>query len=325
MMFGFGLGLGANQQNIVPKWARDLGAPANAVCAWDWTTNRYYKTSLKSMSRNLIAYQQDAGGEWDAFAVNTLRRQDGIGALLEVASTNGVRDSAAVSPSAIPSTWSPVDGTGLTRTVLGNFVVDGINVWRVRWQGSISSGAAAVGLSFDGTTNIPAANGQAWSMSIFARVHDGDFTNIGSAELIIMNRGSGGTNLGDAVSQAMKSSMDGTLRRFEANTTLANASVQYVLPRFLLSSITGAINITVDLAVPQPEQRATASSPIIGGSGPTTRPIDAPVLAGTGTRNWTLKYDNNSTETFSGVSGDWTIDAAQIDRPLVKGGWAVRA
>jgi hypothetical protein len=127
-MIGLGLtlALGASPN---PAWW-----PAGAIYAADFVNNRYMRDGRNvapeeaySLERSTPALMQDRTGLWREFGPHTLRRINGIGAMLESATTNvighpraienwNIRGTAAVS---IESMVARADGTPGARLVSG--------------------------------------------------------------------------------------------------------------------------------------------------------------------------------------------------------------
>jgi hypothetical protein len=177
--------------------------------------------------------------------------------LLEPQRTNSIRNSTMVgavagSPGTLPTNWGEIV-RGLTRSVVGVGVVNGINYIDLRFNGT-ATGGQDIGL--DGlTAPIVAALGQSWSLSSFVSLQSG---TIPSAVLRQIERTAAGAFLTEGTQTI---SVTSTLQRFTYTRTTTNASVERITPFITINTVNGATyDFTIRIAAPQMELGATAST-----------------------------------------------------------------
>jgi len=213
--------------------------------------------------------------------------------LLEGATTNPIRNSAAAgavagTPGTMPTNWSMAVGSGLSKQIVATGTDGGMQYIRVRVWGTTTAAAQSLTLAFDGYSVAAAVVGQTWTSSAFLRLVSGAFAANYPA-LVVTEYGSTGTYL---VNSGATTALTSTWKRLPATRTLTNASVAYVTTNLYAQWPTSGttVDVTFDIALPQIEQAAAASSPIVTNGAAVTRTADlctlspaaAAVLAGAG-------------------------------------------
>ena len=181
------------------------------------------------------------------------------GLLVEGARTNFVRNSEAQGGGVgvLPTNWFVNTSGGLTVTSVGNFVVNGLNVHRIQLSGTTTSTSASI--RFETTTSTVAASGQTWTGSLYTRQFSGSQTNITSIDSEIQERDAAGAFL---TSSAAGFAVGTLLVRGSHTRLLNNASTARITNsiRLNFSGVGVTVDITLDVAAPQLEQAAFASS-----------------------------------------------------------------
>jgi hypothetical protein len=187
------------------------------------------------------------------------------GLLLEPARTNSIRNNTMQggAPGVLPTNWvSPDPGNGLTRTIIGTGIEDGIEYIRQRVFGTTTAAVSFVNV-FEGTTVIAASQGQTWAASVFPRLVSG---SLPALNLFFMYEydvsGLQTTNQSISVSD-----IDGSPLRAQRklqSRTLTQAATAYTgCGLFLRETGVGVdIDFTIDIGLPQIELGADISSVI---------------------------------------------------------------
>lgn len=279
----------------VPSWV-----PAGALSAYNAMTGQSYRAST-SFTRASTAWW-DPSGTYLNYAVNVLRRADGVGMLLEAARTN-------VNTTFESAGWvAAVDVTVSAGTTPGP-VAGGVGK---TISGFVNS------LSYASLNIVQALTiGQTWTGSVWLRASGSD---IGKSARLRMARGAGG-----AFESSMTASLvlSGDWQRFDlSHTFVANHTA------IRLDVQGDGTNPASALEVygAQIELGAAASSPIVTPTMDALRPADALTfspLSSIGTYDLNVRYDNDTEAVLaSGVSGDQIVSAAALSRPKVKLLWA---
>lgn len=185
---------------------------------------------------------------------------------------------AAGSPGTLPTGVSE-SLFGITRTVVGTGVEDGINYVDLRLQGTASQSWI---LPFVMSASGVFSAGLSTTLSIFMRMVGGSFTNI--QYLTVYNRAnlspSGSVDTTVQVrTQATAAASLGKARHQVANIAPAGTLTGGGSLLVMLNGITGVIDITLRIGLPQYERGASASSPIRTTGSAVTRAADDIKLA----------------------------------------------
>lgn len=238
--------------------------------------------SLFSAARAGSAWAVDASGNLVSFGANVPRRHS-AGLTIEAARTNSIRNSTAAgsvngAPGTPPTNWGLNGSNGLSWSVIGSGT-DALG-WPyvdVKVSGTASA-VAQPSVAFEGSTQVAAANGQSWSASAYHALIAGAW-NATSATIEVAARNAGGAIVQTAASVAWT---PGAARaRAKASGTFTDATTAFVSTALRLNFASGAVvDATLRLSVPQLEQGAHASSPIVTSGAAVTRARDEISLAG---------------------------------------------
>jgi hypothetical protein len=206
--------------------------------------------------------------------------------------------AVAGSPGTLPTNWGEIV-RGLTRSITGVGVVNGINYIDLRFNGT-ATGGQDIGL--DGlTAPIVAALGQSWSLSSFVSLQSG---TIPSAVLRQVERTAAGAFLTDGT-QAI--SLTSTLQRFSYTRTTTNASIERITPLITINTVNGATyDFTIRIAAPQMELGTYATTFIRTTTAAVTRVADTALKTGVadliGQTEGTLFFDCEAISTGANQS-----------------------
>lgn len=214
------------------------------------------------------------GAIWGEFAADVARLNGAARRLLiESQRTNSFANprcegAVAGTPGTMPSFWSIATSLGLTTSVVGTGVEDGIHYVDIRFAGTpTASGTLQVN-----HTAPTASDGQTWTYSLFSTLAAGSLTNVGSASLALQLGSASGNTTYPLSSGAL-----GSTRR--AVTVTGAGGTVSSFGRWRLGGIVSGspVDLTVRLGAVQNEQGAFASTPIfppVGSPGASTRGAD---------------------------------------------------
>lgn len=202
------------------------------------------------------------------------------GLLVEPARTNGIRNNtgqgvAAGSPGTLPTNWTASGGAGLTRTVVGTGVEDGIEYVDIRWAGTPSS---TLFINLESSTQIAALNGQTWTNSIYPKLAGGSVTGV-TFSVNIAENNSGGTALAVTGQSFVPTNAALRTQRVSVTRTFNQATTAFTLPYMPLSFTGVAVDFTLRFGLPQSEQGSSRSSVIEDSGSAGTRAQDVLTLA----------------------------------------------
>jgi hypothetical protein len=245
--------------------------------------------------------------------------------LLEVERTNSIRNNTMVgavagTPGTNPTLWQYVttQSNGLTQTIVGVGVENGITYIDYRFNGTTVASASAVAFGFE--SNAAAAAGQTWTSSIYLRLVGGTTTGISSFVLGLIENNSGGSFVGGALYDiATPTSASLVTQRYSATRTLTTATAAFCVPTMGISVANStAIDFTLRIGMPQLEQGAFATSVIPTTSATVTRAADVSTSAATSMFESSFY---NQTEGTLFASGDFiALGANSFSRIIGFGG-----
>ena len=256
-----------------------------------------------SFARASAAWWNDGGArEWLETAAGAFRLTQGVGAILEAARTNVVRHSSdlTVSP------WYV--GGGVQATVVSAPDLAGLPGTRVTADSDFGRMQQDVSVSPSTT----------YAISYLTRRATAPYSDvgIGGDHRLRFNFGSEAVSTSGAISSASAEELPGGVWRVSGLYTTGAAEAMVVLRVYGYATTTGEAN---DYAAIQIEPGGTVTSPIITAAEPAMRAADELTLnLPLGVHDLTVTFDDDSKQVFAGISGDYTIDAAALDRPAVK-------
>jgi len=221
-------------------------------------------------SKNLSDVE-DRERAWDNLGSN-------INAVIQA--TNSIRNNTMVgavagTPGTLPTNWSFFGNIGLSRSIVGTGVDDGISYIDIRFSGSVAAGGGReLYFYWDGLTAIPVAQGQTWTHSCYAKIVAGSLTGIVGGELyLVANNGIAPNNTGEAPFQNFEYfSLTGPLSecRVSQTYTFTNAASAYVQPRIDVNFSNDAndIDFTLRIGMPQLERGPFLTPPIATSNAP---------------------------------------------------------
>lgn len=214
---------------------------------------------------------------------------ESLGLLVEEARTNSVTNNTMVgavagTPGTLPTSWGTyVAPTGLTRTIVGSGIVNGINYIDVRFNGTPSS-TSEITLYLSPATTATLA--QAWTSTAWLSLAGGSTSNIGGISLRNFELNSGAyvreinTNFVSSISSDF-------VRRQNITTSFGASANQIQLALAIFATAAGTpIDITIRIGLPQLEQGAFATSVIATSTATATRAADVASITGTNFSSW---------------------------------------
>lgn len=178
-------------------------------------------------------------------------------------SGNGIRNpnmagAIAGTPGTMPTNWAIGGFTGVTTSVVGTGVQNGIQYVDLRFNGTPSVSFGTVFL--EAGSIIAATNGQAWSSSLSIAMTAGSMTNISTLFFAHREQNSGGATLLDTVAMA-PITPTATLTRISGSTTNSQATTAFIRPLMGFTLTVGqAIDITLRIGYPVLEQASSATA-----------------------------------------------------------------
>ncbi len=234
--------------------------------------------SAATFTRSTTATYVDDSGVIQTAAIDTPRFQGGK-FLSEPARTNSVRNNTmsgavAGTPGTVPTNWSYSSVAGLTFSVVGSGVENGINYLDVRWVGTTSS-IGGIGVLSEPSTSVSAVIGQTWISSAFARLMAGSLANCAFG-VGINEVNAGNTYLTGSSQSITPDSRPLAQSRSSLTRVLTNASTAAV-HQYVYSPVSSgvAIDVTLRVGMPQLEQGKVMSSVIATTTAAVTRAADS--------------------------------------------------
>ena len=253
---------------------------------------------------------------WDYDPVSLQLR----GLLLEDQRTNGIRNSTMQgaipgSPGTLPTNWLLGGSLAVTPQVVGTGTENGVPYIDLRMAGITASGL--ITLLFESTTAIAAANGQAWSNSLYIRLVAGTLANITSFQLLTNETTAAGAGVRVNFSPLWTAATASlATQRFVYSVTLiGGGTVGAVHPRLQINVTNGvAIDATFRIGAPQMEQGDFPTS-YIPTTAAVTRSIDSCLIPPANMSPW-----------FAPPGGSWFAEFDYFDstptasRVIARGG-----
>jgi hypothetical protein len=218
---------------------------------------------------------------------------ESLGLLVEEQRTNSIRNNTMVgavagTPGTPPTSWQYVttSSNGLATSIIGTGVEDGINYIDYRFNGTTVASPNSIAFGVDAGS---AATGQSWTQSLYWKLIAGSTAGVITWNLgIIENTAGGGFVAGAFYPQtAPTSAALGTQRR-AATRVLSGGATVGSAQAVLSIPVSGntAIDFTIRIGLPQLEQGAFATSPILTSTAAATRSADVASITGTAFSGW---------------------------------------
>jgi hypothetical protein len=234
-----------------------------------------------------------------AAATNT--NTESLGLLVEEARTNSITNNTMVgavagTPGTNPTGWPFVSAAGgLTRQIIGVGTESGISYIDYRFSGTTTD-ANGVNIA---PGNGAALTGQTWSASTYWKLAGGSNTGISSFAIGLIEETSGGGFVtGAFYGQTAPTSGPLISQRPTATRTLTGgATVAFVRHTIQISIPTATvIDFTIRIGLPQLEQGAFATSPILTSTATVTRAADVASITGS---NFSSFYNQTEGTVFA--------------------------
>lgn len=195
------------------------------------------------------------------------------GMLIEEARTNSVSNNTMVgavagTPGTAPTGWIVTSsGNGITRTIVGTGVENGISYIDIQYTTGAGTTTAAGSMTSvpTSTTAVEASQGQTWVGSTYVKLVGGSTAGWTSFSVAVTERDNVGTSLGLSASTSFTPTSAGlATQRIQSFRTLTSASVVYVTGGQINLNypINASLNMTLRIGLPQLEQGAFATSVI---------------------------------------------------------------
>ena len=214
---------------------------------------------------------------------------ESLGLLVEEQRTNSIRNNTMVgavagTPGTLPTNWgATTTGGGLTRQIVEIGTVDGINYIRFRITGTTNASSVFFNVStFDSTA---ASTGQTWTVSAYYRLQAGSLTGVTLQHELARF---GPSYLGSTVLPFTLGSGLLSRQRYSLTSTVSDATLTGINYGFRLLVPTNGtvVDFTVDIGLPQLEQGAFATSPILTSTAAVTRSADVASITGANFSSW---------------------------------------
>lgn len=201
---------------------------------------------------------------------------------------NTAQGTAAGSPGFAPTGWIVTgDANSISRQIIGTGVEDGINYIDIKYSGT-STGAGSFSVIPSALNTIVAASGQSWTGSAFVKLQAGSLSNVTNTLMGANGRSTAGASIEASFNAFSPTSEPLGKQRRTVSITLANASSERIsMTAFSGSYASGVtIDITLRIGLPQLEQGAFATSPILTSGTAVTRSADVASISGSNFSSW---------------------------------------
>jgi hypothetical protein len=227
---------------------------------------------------------------------------ESLGLLVEEARTNSIRNNTGVgavagTPGTLPTNWSQSNNTGLAANVVGTGTENGITYIDLRVNGT-TTGTGQTNIVLETSLGVAATTGQTWSLSPYLKIQTGSLTNVGVVNLVLQENTAVGTAVtAGAQAITIPTSPLGTYRPTFTRTLSGGVTVAAVMPYIQININTGlVVDFTIRIGLPQLEQGAFATSPILTSTATATRAADVASITGSNFSSW---YNQTASTIYS--------------------------
>ena len=216
-----------------------------------------------------------------------------LGLLVEESRTNSIRNNTMVgavagTPGTNPTSWTyaTAQSNGLTVSIVGTGIENGINYIDYRFNGTTVASPFACAIGID---NASAATAQTWTASLYWKLASGTTTGITNWQIGVIENTSGAAFVSGAFyTQTSPTSAALITQRPAATRTLSGGATVGMVSYPLNIPVAGntAIDFTIRLGMPQLEQGAFVTSVIPTVASTRTRAADNASMTGTNFTSW---------------------------------------
>ena len=327
----------------VPSWAKnELWRKAAAEPSLDLRFADNKSLVDATTGQNLVTFTRASSGTFvgsngvlQTVATNVPRFDhnpttgESLGLLVEEARTNGIRNNTMVgavagTPGTNPNLWQYVtaQSNGLTVSVVGTGTESGINYIDYRFNGTTVASPNTIAFGIDSTT---AATGQAWTNSLYWKLAGGTATGVTGWQIgVIELTAVGGFVTGANYSQTAPTSAALITQRPAATRTLSGGVTvgRAQMTSNIVVSGNTAIDFTLRIGLPQLEQGAFATSPILTSTAAATRSADLASITGSAFSSWYRQDEGTllssaASNTLSSGSNYWDFTDGTTNNRMV--------
>jgi len=316
-MIGIGIGIPMTQGAGIPSWV-----PAGSVAAYNALTGEVWRTS-KTFTRATTGYAFVAGDLLQSFAIDTERRVDNIGVLLEPAATNIWTRSSNVST----GNWVKVNATIAVDDTTGPSGLTTAEKVTATAAGAVSveqtptgfAGSTVYWLSVMAKLGTSGYAGFSWNDGLIDHEQAFNLTT-GAASVAV------GTALDAASSKICANGFIQLKARLTTQASIAGSSrVKIMMSDTAVLASGAAISKYIHLDFAQAETGSKVTSPIITGASSVLRAADVLTLTpeNGSALDWHARYDDDSEDVFaSDTVGALAVNPANLTRSIVEVFWA---
>jgi hypothetical protein len=182
-----------------------------------------------------------------------------------------------VCSSDLPTNWvTGLPANGLTGSVVGTGIEDGLPYVDVRAQGTVSTNSAP-SWRVEANNNIAATPAQSWTASAYVKLVAGSIPGLGEAVVQLRSVDSGGSTISTTTvgARVVTGASLASQRVTGSDATAALTAFVSMLVSVSTLSAGAVVDFTLRIAAPQLELGSRASSPILTFGAAATRAADA--------------------------------------------------